>query len=206
MSIEFRVLGPIEVVDDAEAIRLLGGPRQRAVLAILLLQANRVVPVDRIADSLYDGARLQQRSPRCEITFPSCGGLVPGNGPARTGGESILETRPPGYLLRVEPDGVDAFRFERMTDEADAALDRGDPHAAAELARQALELLARTTLRGLHARVVRPSRRSHVSRSFGYAPSRAGSRRADARAAATSSASSRSSRARTRYGSSCAPT
>ncbi len=138
MSVEFRVLGPIEVVDDGEAIRL-GGPRQRAVLAILLLQANRVVPVEQIADGLYgEGAPVtalaQVRDHVSQLR------RLLGRPPGATGLESILETRPPGYLLRVEPDGVDAFRFERMTDEADAALHRGEARAAAELARQALEL------------------------------------------------------------------
>ena len=52
---EFRVLGPLEVVGNAGAVKL-GGRRQRAVLAILLLEANRVVPVERIADGLYGEA------------------------------------------------------------------------------------------------------------------------------------------------------
>ncbi len=138
MSVEFRVLGPIEVVDDAEAIRL-GGPRQRAVLAILLLQANRVVPVEQIADGLYGEGAPATAVAQVRDHVSQLRRLL-GQPPGANGGESILETRSPGYLLRVEPDGVDAFRFERMTDEADAALDRGDARAAAELARQALEL------------------------------------------------------------------
>jgi hypothetical protein len=53
-DLQFRILGPIEVVGAAGAIRL-GGRRQRAVLAILLLRANQVVPVERLADDLYGG-------------------------------------------------------------------------------------------------------------------------------------------------------
>jgi len=53
--LDFRILGPLEVVTEAGHVRL-GGPKQRATLAILLLNANRVVSVDRLADDLYGGA------------------------------------------------------------------------------------------------------------------------------------------------------
>ena len=54
IQLEFRILGPLEVLGPDAPIRL-GGPRQRAVLAILLLNANRVVSIDRLADELYGG-------------------------------------------------------------------------------------------------------------------------------------------------------
>ena len=54
MQLEFRILGPLEVHRPGAPISL-GGPRQRAVLAILLLNANRVVSIDRLADELYGG-------------------------------------------------------------------------------------------------------------------------------------------------------
>jgi DNA-binding SARP family transcriptional activator len=53
--LDFRILGPIEIVDKDGSIRL-GGPKQRATLAILLLDANRVVSVERLADDLYADA------------------------------------------------------------------------------------------------------------------------------------------------------
>src|SRR5205823_12168751 len=53
--VEFRILGPLEVVQEGRPVPL-GGPKQRATLAILLLHANRVVPVERLADDLYSGA------------------------------------------------------------------------------------------------------------------------------------------------------
>jgi hypothetical protein len=53
--LEFRILSPLEVVDDDAPLRL-GGPKERATLAILLLNANRVVSIDRLADDLYAGA------------------------------------------------------------------------------------------------------------------------------------------------------
>ena len=54
--LEFRVLGPLELVGEDGPVRL-GGPRQRATLAILLLHANRVVPAERLADELHAGSR-----------------------------------------------------------------------------------------------------------------------------------------------------
>jgi WD40 repeat protein/DNA-binding SARP family transcriptional activator len=138
MAIEFRILGPIEVADDAGAIKL-GGPRQRAVLAILLLHANRVVPVEQIAEDLYGDAlpatavaQVQDHVSQLRKLLGQTGG---------TGaGESILETRAPGYLLRVGPDQLDAFRFERLAAEAAGALGRGDADPAASLLRQAFAL------------------------------------------------------------------
>ena len=54
-AVEFRILGPLEVVGEDGPLRL-GGPKQRATLAILLLNVNRIVSVDRLADELYSGA------------------------------------------------------------------------------------------------------------------------------------------------------
>jgi hypothetical protein len=55
MDVKFRILGPLEVTGESGPISL-GGPKQRGVLAILLLRANQVVPVEQLADELYDGA------------------------------------------------------------------------------------------------------------------------------------------------------
>jgi WD40 repeat protein/DNA-binding SARP family transcriptional activator/energy-coupling factor transporter ATP-binding protein EcfA2 len=138
MRIDFRILGPIEVADETAALRL-GGPRQRAVLAILLLQANRVVAVEQIADDLYNDAvpatgvaQVQDHVSQLRKLFGQRRGV--------DGAEQILETRSPGYMLRVGPDQLDAFRFEGMTEDAFAALGRGDARAAADLLRQALGL------------------------------------------------------------------
>jgi hypothetical protein len=54
MDVKFRILGPLEVTGESGPISL-GGPKQRGVLAILLLRANQVVPVEQLADELYDG-------------------------------------------------------------------------------------------------------------------------------------------------------
>jgi DNA-binding SARP family transcriptional activator len=129
--LQFRILGPLEVVDDRGPIRL-GGPKQRATLAILLLNANRVVSVDRLADDLYAGAapvtalkQVQRQISELRKTL---------------GSVSSIETRSPGYVLRLSSEQLDLSVFERLAAEASEALSGGDEGRAAVLLRQALEL------------------------------------------------------------------
>ena len=133
MGVEFRILGPLEVTSDGGPIRL-GGPKQRAVLAVLLLRANEVVPVEQLVDALYDGAAPATAAGQVRDHVSQ---LRKGLGPEA---ESILETRSPGYLIHVEPDALDAQRFESMVDAASRELEGGDARAAAELLREALAL------------------------------------------------------------------
>jgi DNA-binding SARP family transcriptional activator len=95
-------------VDDQGPLKL-GGLKQRALLAMLLLNAGRVVPTDTLVDQLW-----AERPPRTAVTslqnfLSQLRKLL--------GPEAVL-TKPPGYLLRVERDQIDAFRFERMIDQA----------------------------------------------------------------------------------------
>ena len=103
--LEFRILGPLEVVDGDAPIRL-GGPRQRATLAILLLHANRVVPVERLADELYDGRPPVTAVTQVQRQVSELRKVL---------GESTIETRAPGYLVRVSGEAFDLTRFERLT-------------------------------------------------------------------------------------------
>ena len=130
--LEFRILGPLEVVAGHGPIRL-GGPKQRATLAILLLNANRVVSVDRIADDLYSGAtpvtavtQVQRQVSELRKALGSGAGI---------------ETRPPGYVIRLEPAQLDLYRFERLVEEAG----RSDAQAT-ELLTEALGLWRGTPL------------------------------------------------------------
>jgi DNA-binding SARP family transcriptional activator len=133
MRVDFRILGPLEVVAGNGPIKL-GGRRQRGVLAILLLRANQVVPVEQLADELYDGAAPATAAGQVRDDVSQ---LRKHLGPDA---ESILETRSPGYLVRVEPDELDALRFELMVEEASRELEQGDAQAAAERLRAALTL------------------------------------------------------------------
>ena len=129
--LEFRLLGPLEVLAGGSPITL-GGPKQRATLAILLLHSNHVVSVDRLADDLYAGAPPVTAVTQVQRQISDLRKTL--------GAGAAIETRPPGYLLRVGSEQVDLHRFERLADEGRHALDRGDADAAAELLREALAL------------------------------------------------------------------
>ena len=128
--LEFRILGPLEVLDDDRPVRL-GGPKQRAALAILLLNANRVVSVERLADDLYGGAPPVTAVTQVQRQVSDL---------RKTLGAATIETRSPGYVLHVEPGRLDLDRFERWTSEAGQALQRSDAQASSDLYRRALDL------------------------------------------------------------------
>ena len=92
-----------------------GRPKQRATLAILLLNANRVVSVDRLADDLYAGAAPVTAVTQVQRQISDLRKLL---GTAQT-----VETRAPGYLLRLTSEQLDLQRFERLTAEATRSLD-----------------------------------------------------------------------------------
>ena len=130
--LDFRILGPLEVWDDGDALHL-GGAKQRGVLAILLLGANGVVSTDRLIDELWGDAppddavmALQAHVSRLRKALP--------------GGPEILLTQAPGYVLRVEPGQVDLDRFEQGVRDGRTALGEGDPERAAVALGASLEL------------------------------------------------------------------
>jgi DNA-binding SARP family transcriptional activator len=110
-GVEFRLLGPLEVLKDGEALAL-GGPRQRAVLAVLLLHANDVVPTDRLLDQLWG----EQLPPTAATSLQNCVSQL-----RRLLGAERVITRTPGYRLQVEQDELDLHRFERLVKEARGA-------------------------------------------------------------------------------------
>jgi len=128
--LDFRILGPLEVVADGASLRL-GGPKQRATLAILLLSANRVVPVERLADDLYAGAAPVTAVTQVQRQVSDLRKLLR---------EPVIETRTPGYTIHVSPDQLDLSRFERRVEEATELLARGEAQRADDLLRGALAL------------------------------------------------------------------
>jgi DNA-binding SARP family transcriptional activator len=126
--VQFRILGPLEVT-DADATVPLGGPRQRALLASLLLRPNEVVPRDRLIDDVWgDDPPGSAR----KIVQLYVSALRKAFDPERR----ILLTQAPGYRLAVEPEQLDAVRFERLVAEAR----RRAPAERAALLREALSL------------------------------------------------------------------
>ena len=107
---EFKVLGPLEASDDGRIVEL-GAPRQRAVLAYLLLHANEVVAVDRLAEAIWAGEIPKTAAKSIQVYVSA---LRKAFGPAR----DMLETRPPGYLMRVGAGELDLHEFERLVSRA----------------------------------------------------------------------------------------
>src|SRR5690348_12901987 len=115
--LEFRILGPLTVRVDGAVVHA-GGPKQRALLALLLLSANRVVARARLIDELFadqtpnsaDHAVHNHVSRLRKLLNPSAADAP------------RLVARSPGYLLRVEPGELDLERFERLAAEGREAL------------------------------------------------------------------------------------
>ena len=114
----FRILGPLEVLADGRPVRL-GGPQQRALLALLLLGANRVVSTDRLVADLWG----EEPPATARGLLHGCVAGLRRALPDGPGGARLV-TKAPGYLLRVAPGELDADRFEELVgqDAADEAL------------------------------------------------------------------------------------
>ena len=100
------MLGPLEVSRDGKPLDL-GAPRQRAVLAFLLLHANDVVPVDRLAEALWPAETPKTASKTIQVYVSA---LRKALGSAR----DVLETRGPGYVLRIGAGDLDLHEFEAL--------------------------------------------------------------------------------------------
>ena len=128
---EFRILGPLEVVDDEGRAVPLGGARQRALLTALLLRPNEVVLLDQLMEDVWGGRLPATGSKAVQVAVSQLRKAL---------GNKMLETRPGGYLLRVERKQLDLGRFDALRDRARAALVAGKAEEAASLLRDALAL------------------------------------------------------------------
>ncbi|MGZ8648047.1 MAG: BTAD domain-containing putative transcriptional regulator [Solirubrobacteraceae bacterium] len=127
---QFRLLGPMDVLDRGTALAL-GGLKQRALLARLLVTANRTVSVDRLVDDLWGDAVPDTAVKMVQIYVSQLRKLLPAD---------VLLTRPPGYLVQVHPEAIDIGRFDRLRRTGRAALEAGEPATASSRLRDALGL------------------------------------------------------------------
>lgn len=124
VSVDFRILGPLEVLGDGAPVAI-GGAKHRALLAALLLHANEVVSTDRLIDDLWDEQPPASAANALQVYV---------SGLRKALGTALIVTRAPGYVLVVEPEAIDALRFERLAAEGRAALaGEGFEDAAAAL-------------------------------------------------------------------------
>ena len=132
--IDFRLLGALEVSANGNAADL-GPPKQRALLAILLLHAGEIVPIDRLIDLLWGESAPRTAAHSIQIYVSDLRKAL-----ESLGGRQVLATRPPGYQLDTDPETIDARRFERLVHEGTRELREGDLAGGAELLREALRL------------------------------------------------------------------
>ena len=124
---QFRLLGPLEVVDDGDRSLALGGRKQRSVLAVLLLHANDVVATERLVDEVWGDAPPATVAKSIQVYVSRM---------RKELGDGRLVTRPPGYALHVEPSELDLACFQALVAQAAGA----DPATAAAKLREALAL------------------------------------------------------------------
>jgi len=128
--IDFRLLGPVEVLVDGEAVPI-GAPKQRALLAELLLHHGEVVTRAHLVDALWDEGAPETAASALQVYV---------HGLRRALGSERIETQGTGYRIRIEPDELDVERFETLLDRAARALAGGSPGAAASELDRALAL------------------------------------------------------------------
>jgi len=132
--VEFGILGPLEIAAGGQPLPVQGA-RTRAVLAMLLVHANQVVPADRLTAELWAGQPADRAAASLQVRVSQLRKAL------RAAGEpDRLVTRPPGYLIRVTPGELDAPRFEHLARDGETALAAGDGALAARRLDEALSL------------------------------------------------------------------
>jgi DNA-binding SARP family transcriptional activator/WD40 repeat protein len=135
---EFRVLGVVEALEHGLPVSL-GGPKQKSLLAMLLLDANHTVSTDRLVDGLWGDEPPQRAAATIHVYVSKLRKVVePDRSPRAE--PSVLLTQPPGYVLAIDPADVDLFRFESMVAVARGLLADGCAVGGAVLLREALAL------------------------------------------------------------------
>jgi YVTN family beta-propeller protein len=141
--VDFRILGGLEVEDRGQSLPL-GGHQQRALLALLLLRSNEVVPVDEIIDDLWGAEPPPSATKSVHALISKLRRRLEGEATDHVNGEGaengVLLTRPHGYVLTVAEGELDLHRFQSLLDEGQRALSAGRADYAAAKLRQGLAL------------------------------------------------------------------
>jgi DNA-binding SARP family transcriptional activator/class 3 adenylate cyclase len=127
---EFRILGPLEAVDEGRIVEL-GPGQQRALLALLLLNPGRTMPMARLVEELWDDDPPASARKVIQVHVSRLRKLLP---------DGMLRTHAPGYRLEVPPERVDLYRFERLRADAQLGLEQGRIAEAARALRDGLAL------------------------------------------------------------------
>jgi DNA-binding SARP family transcriptional activator/tetratricopeptide (TPR) repeat protein len=141
--VEFGILGPVQVQVQGRPVQV-GGARTRAVLAMLVIQANRVVAAEAMASQLWPGLGRERAAANLQVRLSQLRRALRAVGEA----DRVL-TQAPGYLLRAEAGEVDALRFAGLVAQGRALLAGGEPTGAAARLEEALGLWRGLPLAGL---------------------------------------------------------
>ncbi len=133
-ALELLVLGPLEVRLHGQPVAVTAS-KERALLALLVANHGRTLPVGQLAEDLWEGSPPESASAALRVHVSRLRRTL-----TEAGVEGILVTRPPGYVLEVPPETVDISRFEALVTEARAALSDGHPEDAVKGFRAALAL------------------------------------------------------------------
>jgi DNA-binding SARP family transcriptional activator len=128
--VEFRILGPLEVWHEGRPVHI-GGAKERAVLALLLLHAGEQVAVERLIDELWGESPPPTARKSVHVRVAGLRRAIRGD---------VLLTRGDAYLVRLEPNQLDLQRFEQLLSDGSEALAAGDPSAAFAMLNEALGL------------------------------------------------------------------
>lgn len=152
-DVRFRLLGPLEVCVEGRNLAIAGA-KARLLLALLLLEANRPIPSDRLVDALWESAPPRDASNALQAHVSQLRKTL-------DLGREIIRSTPAGYALRLEPDELDLERFERIAHNGEHAFAQGDATAAAAHLQEALALWRGPPLADLahHAALHAPIRR-----------------------------------------------
>ncbi len=148
-GLDFKLLGRFEVSIDGERLPI-GGRRRPTLLALLLLDPNRVVSADKLADAIWDGNPPSTARAQIAICVASLRKLFKEAGYER----EVLVTHSPGYLLDAEDHRIDLRDFEELVAKGNRAAERGDLAATAEHLEQAVGLWRGPALAGLTGHLV----------------------------------------------------
>jgi DNA-binding SARP family transcriptional activator len=136
--VQFRLLGPLEAQDGERRVEL-GRPKQRALLAALLVHANHVVSLDRLIEELWGEQPPPQAAASLQTYVSNLRRALEPGRPARAPSR-VLVSQPPGYRLEVGAGDLDAARFAALAAEGHRLLEAGRPAAAGRVLREGLSL------------------------------------------------------------------
>lgn len=142
----FRILGPIQLGAGQDQVHIPLG-RQQVVLAALLLEVGKIVPTDYLVDAIWDENPPGTARTQVQICVSKLRKRLSPLG-------TQIQTRPPGYVIDVDPEEIDAGRVEQLTSRAHAAIREGQEERAVDLFREATRLWSGPVLSGLTSRLL----------------------------------------------------